>query len=81
MFLSCAWGSTTTTLAALLHVLPLPLPAFTRSALEFMMAIMRELLAQPGKTMSEVVYEQYYATLNKWHGFWASSAFNVSQQR
>jgi hypothetical protein len=43
-----------------------------------MMAIMSHLLAEPDKSMSEVVYEQYYATLNKWHGFWASSAFNVS---
>lgn len=48
------------------------------SALEFMTAIMRQLLAEPDKSMSEVVYQQYYATLNKWHGFWASSAFNVS---
>jgi hypothetical protein len=48
------------------------------SALEFMTAIMGHLLSEPDKSMSEVVYEQYYATLNKWHGFWASSAFNVS---
>jgi hypothetical protein len=47
-------------------------------ALEFMMAIMGRLLEKPEMGMSEVVYEQYHATLARWHGFWASSAFNVS---
>lgn len=47
-------------------------------ALEFMMAIMGRLLEKPEMSMSEVVYEQYHATLSQWHGFWASSAFNVS---
>lgn len=42
------------------------------------MAIMNRLLQKPDMTMSEVVYEQYHATLARWHGFWASSAFNVS---
>lgn len=42
------------------------------------MAIMNRLLQKPDMTMSEVVYEQYHLTLAKWHGFWASSAFNVS---
>jgi hypothetical protein len=38
----------------------------------------RDMCAQGACMVCEVVYEQYYATLNKWHGFWASSAFNVS---
>lgn len=42
------------------------------------MAIMGRLLEKPEMSMSEVVYEQYHATLSQWHGFWASSAFNVS---
>lgn len=49
-------------------------------AMEFMMAIMRRLLQKPEMSMSEVVYEQYHATLAQWHGFWASSAFNVSSR-
>lgn len=49
-----------------------------KRALEFMMAIMGRLLEQPDMSMSEVVYEQYHATLARWHGFWASSAFNVA---
>lgn len=49
-------------------------------ALEFMMAIMGRLLEKPEMGLSEVVYEQYHATLSRWHGFWASSAFNVSMQ-
>lgn len=48
-------------------------------ALEFMMAIMGRLLEKPEMSMSEVVYEQYHQTLSKWHGFWATSAFNVSR--
>lgn len=48
-------------------------------ALEFMMAIMGRLLEKPEMSMSEVVYEQYHRTLSKWHGFWATSAFNVSR--
>jgi hypothetical protein len=48
-------------------------------ALEFMMAIMGRLLEKPEMSMSEVVYEQYHLTLSKWHGFWATSAFNVSR--
>lgn len=49
-----------------------------KRALEFMMAIMGRLLEKPEMSMSEVVYEQYHATLSRWHGFWASSAFNVA---
>jgi hypothetical protein len=48
--------------------------------MEFMMAIMGRLLEKPEMSMSEVVYEQYHATLAQWHGFWASSAFNVSSR-
>lgn len=56
-------------------------PPSTNRALEFMMAIMRRLLQKPEMSMSEVVYEQYHATLAQWHGFWASSAFNVSSRQ
>ncbi|KAF8071222.1 GLTP1 [Scenedesmus sp. PABB004] len=49
-----------------------------KRALEFMMAIMQRLLADPGASMSDVVYETYHATLHRWHGFIASSAFNVA---
>lgn len=55
--------------------------SLTNRALEFMMAIMRRLLQAPEMSMSEVVYEQYHATLAQWHGFWASSAFNVSSSK
>ncbi|WIA32266.1 hypothetical protein OEZ86_003112 [Tetradesmus obliquus] len=49
-----------------------------KRALEFMLAIMKRLLEEPGATMSDVVYETYNATLHRWHGFIASSAFNVA---
>eukprot|EP00879_Flechtneria_rotunda_P011766 GHRR01012289.1.p1 GENE.GHRR01012289.1~~GHRR01012289.1.p1 ORF type:complete len:184 (+),score=49.21 GHRR01012289.1:493-1044(+) len=49
-----------------------------KRAMEFMMAIMEKLLDDPNAALSDVVYEKYYATLNKWHGMLASSAFNVA---
>jgi hypothetical protein len=49
----------------------------TPRALEFMLAIMKRLLDDPEASMSDVVYETYHATLHRWHGFIASSAFNV----
>jgi hypothetical protein len=42
-----------------------------------MLAIMKRLLDDPAASMSDVVYETYHATLHRWHGFLASSAFNV----
>jgi hypothetical protein len=57
---------------------PPPAPQIPHpSAMEFMIAILRGLQAHPEASMSDVVYEQYYATLNRWHGFLASSAFSV----
>lgn len=49
-----------------------------KRAMEFMVAIMRRLEEAPDATMSEVVYDMYYATLHQWHGFIASSAFSVA---
>eukprot|EP00878_Enallax_costatus_P007049 GHUV01007388.1.p1 GENE.GHUV01007388.1~~GHUV01007388.1.p1 ORF type:complete len:203 (+),score=54.81 GHUV01007388.1:625-1233(+) len=49
-----------------------------KRALEFMMAIMKHLLDDPSASMSDVVYAEYHAGLSKWHGFLASSAFNVA---
>eukprot|EP00775_Hariotina_reticulata_P013032 gene13032-13161_t len=49
-----------------------------KRALEFMTAIMRELLDKPDRSMSDVVSDTYYATLHRWHGFLASSAFHVA---
>jgi dihydroxyacetone kinase len=42
-----------------------------------MLAIMKRLLDDPQVSMSDVVYESYHATLHRWHGFIASSAFKV----
>ena len=43
-----------------------------------MVAILRRLMEKPGATLSEAVYDTYYATLHRWHGFLASSAFSVA---
>lgn len=42
------------------------------------MAIMQKLLDEPDTPLNDVVGQTYYATLHRWHGFLATSAFNVS---
>jgi hypothetical protein len=45
--------------------------------MEFMVAIVRGLIDRPNDSLSSVVYDGYHSTLNRFHGFWASSAFSV----
>lgn len=56
------------------HLPPPPLP---RSGMEFMLSIMGRVLADPSAPLAEVTAERYAATLHRWHGFLAASAFNV----
>lgn len=50
-----------------------------KRGMEFMLAILARLLElPPGASMTEVTREQYNATIHKWHGFLASSAFGVA---
>lgn len=48
------------------------------SAMEFMIGILRRLGDQPDASLSDIVYETYRATLQRFHGFLASSAFSVA---
>lgn len=45
---------------------------------EFLLRIMADLLRRPNDTMGAVVYDAYHATLHRWHGMLASSAFAVA---
>jgi hypothetical protein len=48
------------------------------SGMQFMLAIMGRLLELgPDAVMGDVVHEMYHATLHRWHGWVASSAFTV----
>ncbi|KAI8468072.1 MAG: putative glycolipid transfer protein [Monoraphidium minutum] len=49
-----------------------------KRAMEFMVSILRRLVEDPASSMSDAVYDTYYATLHRWHGFLASSAFSVA---
>jgi Ca2+:H+ antiporter len=46
--------------------------------MEFMVAIVKGLLERPDATLSAIVHDCYHATLHRWHGWLASSAFAVA---
>eukprot|EP00877_Chromochloris_zofingiensis_P001106 jgi/Chrzof1/10997/Cz05g19300.t1 len=49
-----------------------------KRAMEFTVAILQRLHDDATSSLSTIVSETYYATLNKFHGFFASSAFSVA---
>ncbi|KAL5998469.1 Glycolipid transfer protein 1 [Asimina triloba] len=47
-------------------------------AMNFLVELFRNLLAQPDWNMSQVCTDSYNKTLKKWHGWLASSSFTVA---
>ncbi|WJX84213.1 Glycolipid transfer protein 1 [Trifolium repens] len=49
-------------------------------AMDFLVALFRNLIEHPGWAMSQACTDSYNKTLKKWHGWLASSSFTVAMK-